>query len=563
MVTGAILHKYCTRAGLWAVDYSEYPSLIRGGHNTQVVQVDEEQIFTHDQGNEILVALNEETVRLHAKEISPGGAIIHDPDRLVINDAMLADRKDIQLIPVPLVKLALENKGKDLMRNTVALGATLGLLDAPLRLIEEIFTDTFKAKGDAVVNENIAICRAGYDYVRQNHPEPFPWKIEPRRNDPRMVITGNDAITLGLIQGGLKLYAAYPMTPASSILTNLAEMASTYDLVAKHVEDEIAAVNVAIGASFAGIRAACGTSGGGFSLMVEGLGLAAMSETPLVIINAQRPGPATGLPTWTEQGDLRFILHAAQGDFPRIVIAPGDTEQAFYETARALNLAEQFHLPVIILTDKYLAEGHWSTPVYDQKKVLVERGGFAAAHEQASKEWYGRYEDTPSGVTPRPVPGKPGGVFIANSDEHDVFGFASETAENRLIQANKRARKLDSALKAMPPRLVWWGEPNADLTFVTWGSTTYACREAIRKLATMGIHANVLQVLYLWPFPADELKAELGKMKKSVLVEGNQSAQLHGLIKQLCGRSCDHEKLKYDGRPFWPEELVALAKEIL
>ena len=296
MVTGAVLAKYATRAGLWSVDYSEYPSLIRGGHNTQVVQVDEEQIFTHDQGNEILVALNEETVRVHNHELSEGGAIIYDGERLTINQAMLGERKDIRLIPVPLIKLATENGGKDLMRNTVALGATLGLLDAPLQLIEEIYRDTFKEKGDAIVNENIAICRAGYDYVKSNFPEPFPWKVKPKQQSARMVLTGNDAISLGLVSGGVKLYAAYPMTPASSILMNLAELASKYQLVAKHVEDEIAAVNVAIGASFAGVRAACGTSGGGFSLMVEGLGLAAISETPLVIIDAQRPGPAVPPP---------------------------------------------------------------------------------------------------------------------------------------------------------------------------------------------------------------------------------------------------------------------------
>ncbi len=556
MVTGAMLAKYATRAGLWSVDYSEYPSLIRGGHNVQVVQVDEEQIFTHDQGNEILVALNEETVRLHVAELTKGGAIIHDPDRLVINEALLGGRTDIQLIPVPLVKLSLQEGGKDLMRNTVALGATLALLDAPLKLVDDIFHDTFIEKGDKVVELNQRICRAGYDFVREQKREAFAWKILPKSNVVRSVIDGNSAIALGFIHGGMKFYSAYPMTPASSILMTLADLAPKYSIVAKHAEDEIAAVNNTIGAWHAGVRAACGTSGGGFSLMVEGLGLAAISETPLVVVNAMRPGPATGLPTWTEQGDLRFIMHASQGEFPRIVVAPGDPTQAFAEAARSLNLAERYHLPVIILTDKYLAEGHWSTPLFDTKAVVPERGGFAAPHEHQGKEWYGRYADTPSGVTPRPVPGQPGGVFIANSDEHDQYGFADETAANRILQVQKRDRKLASAMAELPPRVVWWGEADADVTFVTWGSTTLVCREAVKKLATMGVRANILQVLYLLPFPTEEVQHALEHSKRTILIENNVSGQLGSVIAEYTGQHCQHQFLKYDGRPFWVEEVV-------
>lgn len=556
MVTGAMLAKYATRAGLWSVDYSEYPSLIRGGHNVQVVQVDEEQIFTHDQGNEMLVALNEETVRLHAAELTSGGVIIHDPDRLVINAAMLGDRQDIRLVPVPLVKLSLREGGKDLMRNTVALGATLALLDAPLQLVDDIFHDTFIEKGQAVVELNQRICRAGYDFVRDLQGETFPWRIVPKSNVVRSVIDGNSAIALGFLHGGLKLYSAYPMTPASSILMTLAELAKPFNIVAKHAEDEIAAVNNTIGAWHAGVRAACGTSGGGFSLMVEGLGLAAISETPLVIVNAMRPGPATGLPTWTEQGDLRFIMHASQGEFPRIVVAPGDPTQAFTEAARSLNLAEHYHLPVIILTDKYLAEGHWSTPLFDARAVVPERGGFAAPHEHQGKEWYGRYADTPSGVTPRPVPGQDGGVFIANSDEHDQYGFADESSANRIVQVDKRNRKLQSAIAALPPRVVRWGDADADVTLVTWGSTTLVCREALKKLAAMGIRANTLQILYILPFPEADVRAALQEAKRTILVENNVTGQLGSVIAETTGLHCTHQFLKYDGRPFWVEELV-------
>lgn len=559
MVTGAMLAKYCTRAGLWTTDYAEYPSLIRGGHNVQVVQVDEEQIFEHDQGTEILVALNEETVRLHAASLSPHGALVFDSGRLTITPAMLGDRTDIQLVPVPLVDLAIQNGGKDLMRNTVALGATLALLQGPLKLIDEIFQDTFGEKGQKVVDVNVQTCRAGYDHVQASVKD-FPWRVAPKHNDQRMVIGGNDALALGFLHGGLKFYAAYPMTPASSILVTLAELAPKYKHVTKHAEDEIAAVNLAIGASFAGVRAACGTSGGGFCLMTEGLGMAAITETPLVIVDAQRPGPATGLPTWTEQADLRFVMHAGQGEFARVVVAPGDPTQAFQEAARSLQIAEHGQLPVILLTDKYLAESHWSTPMFDRSLVQVQRGGFVAPHEHGPGPWYERYGDTPTGITPRPIPGQAGGVFIANSDEHDVYGHASETSENRILQYRKRERKLEAILPLLPPRIVHYGPEAADVTLVTWGSVTQSCREAVRKLATMGISANVVQVLYILPFPVEELQKAVRAAKKTILVENNGTAQLGGVMKEYAGIVCDQTLLKNDGRPFWAEDIAAFAK---
>lgn len=563
MVTGAMLSKICTRAGLWVTDYSEYPSLIRGGHNAQVVQVDAEQIFAHDQGIEILVALNEETVRLHTKELSPGGVILHDPDKLVINGAMLGDRNDVQVIGVPFLKIANNLGGKDIMRNTVALGATLGLLRAPKDLIAGVMQDTFSGKGEAVVKMNEDICMAGYQHVVDHMQEPFGWSIQAQQLPPRMVMTGNDAIALGLLQGGLKFYAAYPMTPASSILTGLAELASTYGIVVRHAEDEISAVNLAIGASYAGARAATGTSGGGFCLMTEGVGLAAEAEVPLVIINAMRPGPSTGLPTWTEQGDLRLVMHASQGDFPRIVVAPGDVTQAFQESARALQIAEAYHLQVTILTDKYLAESHWSTPGFALDQLQPSRVGFADPTMLKGMDTYQRYTDTANGVTPRSIPGQPGGVHTANSDEHDVIGHADETSEMRVLQVQKRERKLVAALEAMPPRVLLYGEADADITLVTWGSATLSCREAMRKLTRMGIRVNIMQTLYILPFPVEDLQGYFRAAKKTVLVENNFSGQFGGVLREYTGLVCNHQLLKYDGRPFWPEEIVDFVKGIV
>jgi 2-oxoglutarate ferredoxin oxidoreductase subunit alpha len=365
------------------------------------------------------------------------------------------------------------------------------------------------------------------------------------------------------LHGGLKFYAAYPMTPSSSILSTLAELAPTYGHITRHAEDEISAINLAIGASFAGVRAATGTSGGGFCLMTEGLGLAAETETPLVIINAMRPGPSTGLPTWTEQGDLRMVMHASQGDFPRVVVAPGDVEQAFLESARALNLAEKFHLQVIILTDKYLAESHWSSPVFHRGAVQYERGGFVSATDIMGKDYYERYADTPTGVTLRPIPGQPGGVFTANSDEHTPIGHTDETSENRIMQVQKRNRKLETMLAQFPPRVMQYGDADAEVTFVTWGSATISCREAVRKLNAMGIISKVLQVLYILPFPVEELQAVLKNSKHLILVENNFSGQLGGVIREYTGQTFKHQLLKFDGRPFWPEDIANFVKGIV
>ncbi|MFA6587659.1 MAG: 2-oxoacid:acceptor oxidoreductase subunit alpha [Patescibacteria group bacterium] len=559
MVTGAMLGKIFTRAGLWVVDYSEYPSLIRGGHNTQVVQVDEEQIFSHDQGNEILVALNEETVRLHAKEISPNGVIIYDEERLKILPAMIGNRNDISLMAVPFKKIAADLGGKDIMQNTVALGASLGFLTAPFELVEDVMHDTFDDKGEAIVKMNIDIAKAGYEYVLKNFKKEFPWRIKPKKSEKRIIIGGNDAISLGLIQGGLKFYSAYPMTPASSILSTLAELAPTYGHITKHSEDEISAINLAIGASYAGVRAATGTSGGGFCLMTEGLGLAAETETPLVVINAQRPGPSTGMPTWTEQGDLRMVMHASQGDFPRVVVAPGNPEQAFYESIRALNLAELFQTQVIILTDKYLAESHWTSEFFDIKKIKIEKEKLADL--RANSDYFKRYLNTKNGISPRSIPGQAGGIFTANSDEHNEFGFTSEAGEDRKMQMEKRAKKFQAISEYFSEPVVKYGPETADVTLVTWGSTTLVCQEALRKLNAMGINANILQILYILPFPTGLVTANLKNSKKTILIENNFSAQLGGVIREYTGLVCNEKLLKYDGRPFWPEEIVEFVKK--
>jgi len=348
------------------------------------------------------------------------------------------------------------------------------------------------------------------------------------------------------------------MTPASGVLHYLASQEERFNLVVKHAEDEIAVINMAAGASFAGVRAMVATSGGGFSLMVEGLGMAACVETPLVIVEAQRPGPSTGLPTWTGQGDLKFLLSASQGDFPRIVIAPGDVEECFSLTMEAFNIADKYQTPVMLVVDKYLTEGHAAVGDLDASRVKVDRGLLLSREELAKKKDFKRYGLTPSGVSSRSFPSRAGGIFNANSDEHNEYGFSSDDPGVRTKMMDKRMRKLDHLAKELsPPKL--HGPKEAQDTIIGWGST----KGPILSLEEEGIEARFLQLTYLSPFPSKFVKKILEESRKLIVVENNRTGQLAGLIREKTGIEIKLKVLKYDGRPFFPEELGEKLKSAL
>lgn len=555
--------RLCVRMGLHIFDYSEYPSLIRGGHNTYQVTVSPDEVFAELHEVDYLVALNEETVRLHANELTKGATIVYDPDVVHLNEADF-QKQEIALVGIPLKKIVKEVGGSDVMRNMVAIGATIALLCAELTDLEELIREQFAKKGEVILNQNLEMVRRGYAFVNENYKRECVHVLQKQDGQPRrMALTANDAISLGAVAAGCKLYAAYPMTPASSVLETLARWDTKAGIVVKHAEDEISVINMALGASFAGVRSMLGTSGGGFSLMVETLGLAGITETPLVIHNAQRPGPATGLPTWTGQGDLRFVMHAAQDDFPRIVLAPGDVDEAFELTRDAFFLAEKYQVPVIILTDKFLSESQKSTVLFELKSDVFERQSIVTQEQLDSmKESYMRYALTESGVSPRTLPGMPGGVHLANSDEHNEYGFTDETSAMRTAQHAKRMKKLDAIAEDIPEQK-FYGPETADLTLIAWGSTKGTIREAMRILESENIHVNFLHLSHLFPFPAKQVKKVMKHAKRTLLVEGNAAAQLGGLIQQYTLVAPDETFLKYDGRPFFPYEVVRKVKELL
>ncbi|MBI4174009.1 MAG: 2-oxoacid:acceptor oxidoreductase subunit alpha, partial [Candidatus Aenigmarchaeota archaeon] len=330
------------------------------------------------------------------------------------------------------------------------------------------------------------------------------------------------------------------------------------NLVVKHTEDEIAAINMAVGANYAGVRAACGTSGGGFALMTEGFGLAAQTEVPIVVIEAQRPGPGTGMATHSGQGDLRFLLHAATDEFPRVIIAPGDVEECFRKTIDAFNIAEKYQLPVIVLTDKFLGESFWTVPEFDTKNVVIERGELMTEVPAG----YKRYTVTEDGISPRAVPGQKNGMHVASSYEHDEEGNEREEEEIRVMMHNKRFRKMDGLAKTLDdPVLI--GDHDADITIISWGSTKGPILEAMKLLKEDGIKANFLQVVYVSPLPAKGISDVINNSKATVIIEGNKTAQLCGVIKEQTGLDIDHKILKYDGRPFSPQDIHAGVKELL
>jgi 2-oxoglutarate ferredoxin oxidoreductase subunit alpha len=562
MATGLIFSQSCSRGGLHVYDINEYPSLIKGGHNTLQVRVEDREIFSQVKGVNVLVALNKESILIHKDELVAGGGIIYESSEVIEKQEL---RDDIKLYPVPFSNIIKEIGAQKIMKNNVALGASIALIDYDFDIVAVVIKDTFKRKGDKIITDNTSAAKAGYDYIKKNFKNDFDYKLEKLGEPGRMLLTGNDAICIGAVKAGCKFYSAYPMTPASSILHFMAAQERRFNIVVKHTEDEISAINMAIGAGFAGVRAMCGTSGGGFCLMSEGYGLAGMLEIPIVVILAMRPGPSTGMPTWSEQGDLKFALSASQGDFPRPVLIPGDNEECFYMTQEAFNIAEKYQTPVIVLTDKNLAESHKTTEKFDAGRIPIDRGVYATQQEIAASPdttFFKRYRFTDNGISPRTIPGTKKGIFTATSDEHDEEGNITESGDNRIKMMQKRMRKMDALAKELKqPELT--GPRDADITIIFVGSTKGPVREAVLMLEKDGVKVNYLQILYLNPFPSEKVSSVIDSARKTVVVENNFTGQLADIIKEKAGKDVFHKILKYDGRPFYPEEIHNSIKEVI
>ncbi|MBI3033669.1 2-oxoacid:acceptor oxidoreductase subunit alpha [Candidatus Woesearchaeota archaeon] len=556
MTAGQIFARACTRGGLNVFGYVEYPSLIRGGHNTFQVAISAGRVGSPVKPVDILVALNKETITLHKDELSEGAAVIFDPGRMQASREEFS--REVKLVPVPFNSIAVGVAGQELMANNVALGASVAVYDYDIELLLSVIRDQFRGKGEDVSVKNVNAAMAGYEFVKKNFTGPFKYELELTKQEKRILVSGNEAVGAGAIAAGCKFYAGYPMTPTSNLLHFMAANEKKYGMTVKQAEDEISAINMVIGAGFAGARAMTATSGGGFCLMAEGYGLAGMTETPLVIVMGQRGGPSTGLPTWTEQADLKFVLNASHGEFPRIVFAPGDMEDLFRWTMKAFNIAEKYQTPVIIITDKHLAESHASVEKLEWKDYRIERGELVTEPVQN----YKRYEITESGVSPRALPGQPGNIFVANSDEHDERGISTEESGLRKVMMDKRMRKLQYAAREIEqPILI--GPRRADITLIGWGSTKGAIMDAMDLLEEQGIKANFLYLAAISPFPAEAVAKALRARKPKLMVELNYSGQMASVIRENTGIEIRNRLLRYDGRPIYPEDIFEEAKKVL
>lgn len=560
--SGAGFSKALARGGLYVFSIADYRSRIRGGHNFYQIRASDREVFSHQDPVHLLIALTRESVEIHMEHVAEGGGVLYD-DGFPANAADLVASR-LRPLPCPLVKFA-ERYGSRIMVNTAAVAAAAAVIGYPFHYVEQVIRENFAPKGATVVQGNLDTARAAYEYAADRYGPDFPFKLPAFEGaPPRMLLNGNDALCLGAALAGCRFLAQYPMTPATTILEWMVNRGEPLGIVAKHAEDEIAAICMAIGAAYAGARSMVATSGGGFSLMAEALGMAGMTEIPLVVVEVQRGGPSTGLPTRTEQGDLLFLLHASQGEFPRILLAPGTVEECFEAGWRAFNLAERYQTPVLVVSDQFLAGSLRTVPPdrFPYQPGIIDRGKLLAddALRAGANDRFRRYAFTEDGISPRSVPGQPGGVHAVSTDEHDEEGHITEEIENRRRMMAKRMRKLETARAEMrPPR--WYGPAGADITLITWGSTYGPAREAVDELNRQGLPANLLHFSDLWPLPVPAVEQALARIRRGVVVEQNFTGQLARLLRMETGAVFPHHLRKYDGRPFSPREIVNMVRE--
>ena len=564
--TGDTLARTAARLGLHLFTYNSYQSLIRGGHTWLKLRLSEDKVDNHGDRLDLLMVLGEDSFERHAREVDPGGAILLNSSRLSWEPTLAP--AGVQVVAVPVKDLT-RDMGRLLpvMQNTVLLGALLHLAGFEIEVTDALIAETFKHKTAEIIDQNARALKAGYDHaVREADALGYEWNFT-RKSRP--VVTGNLTTALGAVAAGCKFYSAYPMSPASAILHWLAAHSEKAGVLVKQAEDELAVVNLAIGAGLAGVRAMCATSGGGFALMTEAIGMASMTETPVVIVNVTRGGPSTGLPTKTEQGDLNQMYGASQGDYPRVIIAPCDARDCYYTTVEAFNLAERFQLPVLIMTDLLLAE-HRSTidPELLTHDVAIERGEWVTdiGDSTSANDGYKRYRLTPSGVSPRVRPGTPGAMHVAPTDDHDEQGvLISDEHTNAAIRRKmheKRMRKMDGVLAALAPPVLE-GAAEADVTLIGWGSSWGVIAEAVARLNKSGIATNQLHFKYLHPFHEHEALAILESCRRTILVEGNFTGQFRRHLRAETGFAVDHLITRYDGEPFEPGGIVERVEAIL
>ena len=549
------------RQGIAAYNYNSYQSVIRGGHSWLRVRCSTKKPLNQGDQVHALIALNQDTLDRHLQELEPGAIALYNGAKL---EPSYEPPEGVQLCPLPVPELAPGSIRLPVMQNTVAVGALIRLMGLEIGGLESVLESTF-AKKPAVVKTNIEAAQAGYSYATE-HFKNLPTTLKPT-NQNWALASGNDLLAMGAALAGCKFYVAYPMSPATHILEWFANHAQRLGICVRQVEDEISVINMAIGAGHMGVRSMCATSGGGFALMSEAIGMAGIIETPVVAINVMRAGPSTGVPTKTEQADLHQAFGASQGDFQRVIIAPTSMTDCFTTPFQAFNVADRYQIPVIILADLLMCEGSETVDAsLLDVDFPIDRGELITETDGQRDEPYLRYKNTPSGISPRAIPGLRNHLYVSGTDEHDEDGvllsdvFTDPVRRKKMV--DKRVRKMSTVTDYLPaPTLE--GPEDADITLVGWGSTWGTIKEAVEQLRNNGTATNHLQIKFIVPLHVDAITSILSKSRCTIIVENNQSGQFARHLRAETGIVASGHIRKYDGEPFEPKHIVAGVKQIL
>lgn len=562
--TGEMFSTAMNRLGYHLYGYRHFSSRIKGGHTNNKINVRTTPVHTIPDDLNILVAFDQETIDVNYHELGAEGVILADAKFKPANP----EDCPATLYIVPFTETAKE-LGTTLMKNMVAIGATAALMNLKDAVFQSVVSEIFGRKGEEVVAKNMEAIAQGHqimhDMLAEAGLEEGQFELEQGDGQHRMFMIGNEALALGALAAGVRIMSAYPITPATEIMEYLIKKLPKFGGTVIQTEDEIAAATMAIGASYGGARSFTASAGPGLSLMMEALGLSGMTETPLVVVDTQRGGPSTGLPTKQEQSDLMAMLYGTHGEIPKVVIAPSTGEEAFYDMIQAFNIADELQIPVIMLSDLQLSLGKQTVEPFDFNKIEIKRGKLELGElpELEDKEYFKRYAVTEDGVSPRVVPGQKHGIHHVTGVEHSEIGTPSESASNRQAQMDKRMRKLDYVNFDTP---VFTDAPNeeADVLIVGFGSTKGSIEEIRPLLDEQGIKANHAHIRLIHPFPTKELQPLMASAKKVIVVENNATGQLANIMKMNMG---GHDKIinlvKYDGTPFLPLELLNRVKELL
>lgn len=560
--TGEIFAIALNRLGYYLYGYRHFSSRIKGGHTNNKIRVSTRPLNSISDDLDILVAFDQETIDVNIHELKEGGVVIADSKF----NPTIPETSKATMYSVAFTDIATE-LGTSLMKNMVAVGASSAILGLSCEDYREVVEEIFSKKGSAVIEKNMEAIKKGSEVlIEATGGQLQSFELEKADGKKRMFMIGNHAIALGALAGGARFMPAYPITPASEIMEYLTVQLPKFGGAVLQTEDEISACTMAIGGNYAGVRTLTASSGPGLALMMEAIGLAGITETPLVLINTQRGGPSTGLPTKQEQSDLMAMIYGTHGEIPKVVIAPSTVEEAFYDTAEAFNIAEEYQVVVIVLTDLALSLGKQTVEPLDHSRLEFRRGKLDLNAELPDIEgkYFKRYEFTEDGISPRVVPGMKHGIHHVTGVEHNEQGKPSEDPTNRINQMNKRLTKLNTLHERFNnPIFVNAPHEESDLLVIGFNSTRGTIEEVIPRLEADGVKVNHAQIRLVHPFPSEELKPLLNTAKKVVVIENNATGQLANIIKMnVC--DCNLENiLKYDGNPFLPSEIYNQCKELL